>query len=235
MERDLSVAAGRFLIASAAMVLTIGCAGFPVPATRYFKEFLFVEVQETHVTQPGTGTIRRWRREAPPGFSFAMLAPREIGQEGFREGKVVETSLKAVIEVGKELQAKIAVFVAPPEFTTSRGNKAAVKEFLLGVRKRFDRVVWEAPLAWDPDDAESLAADAGVVAARDPLIHGLSKGAVAYYRLPGPAGHKSRYEDPAIEKLATIASGAKHKDATYVFTNVDMFADAKRFKKAVKG
>ena len=69
------------MIASGAMILTIGCAGFPVPATRYFKEFLFVEVQETHVTQPGTGTIRRWRREAPPGFSFAMLAPREIGQE----------------------------------------------------------------------------------------------------------------------------------------------------------
>ena len=57
---------------------------------------------------------------------------------------------------------------------------------------------------------------------------------VAYYRLPGPAGHKSRYEDPAIEKLAAIAKEAKHKDATYVFTNVDMFADAKRFKKAMK-
>ena len=57
---------------------------------------------------------------------------------------------------------------------------------------------------------------------------------IAYYRLPGPAGHKSRYEDPAIEKLAEIAKDAKHKDATYVFTNVDMFADAKRFKKALK-
>jgi uncharacterized protein YecE (DUF72 family) len=216
------------------MTLTIGCAGFPVPATRYFKEFLFVEVQETHVTQPGTGTIRRWRREAPPGFVFAMLAPREIGQEGFREGKVVETSLKALSAVGKELAAKTAVFAAPPEFTASRGNKAAVKEFLHGIKRRFDRIVWEAPPTWDPDDAEAIAADAGVIAARDPLLHGLSKAPVAYYRLPGPAGHKSRYEDPAIDKLADIASGAKHKDATYVFTNVDMFADAKRFKKLVK-
>ena len=62
----------------------------------------------------------------------------------------------------------------------------------------------------------------------------LTDAPVAYYRLPGPAGHKSRYEDPAIEKLAAIAQEAKHKDATYVFTNVDMFADAKRFKKALK-
>ena len=221
-------------MAGPASTITVGCAGFPVPATRYFKEFLFVEIQETHHALPGMGTIRRWRREAPKGFEFAMLAPREIGQEGFREGKVVETALQTLLEVGKELEATTAVFVSPPELTSSRANKAAVKEFLLGVRKKFDRVVWEAPRGWDPDDAAGLAADVKGIPARDPLSHGPLDAPVAYYRLPGPAGHKSRYEDPAIEKLAALASAAKHKDATYVFTNVDMFADAKRFKKSMK-
>jgi len=214
--------------------ITVGCAGFPVPATRYFKEFMFVEIQETHHALPGMGTIRRWRREAPDGFTFAMLAPREIGQEGFREGKVVETALKSLLDVAKELEATTAVFVSPPELAQSRSNKAAVKDFLQSVRKKFDRVVWEAPTTWDPDDAAGLALDVKVVPARDPLAHGKLEAPVAYYRLPGPAGHKSRYEDPAIEKLAAIAKDAKHKDATYVFTNVDMFADAKRFKKAMK-
>ncbi len=215
-------------------MITIGCAGFPVPATRYFKEFLFVEVQETHVTLPGTGTIRRWRREAPEGFVFAMLAPRDIGQEGFRDGMVTETALKNLVEVGKELDASIAVFVAPPEFAANRTNKAAVKEFLTGVKKKFAHIVWEPPPAWDPEEAAALAAEAGAVASRDPLQHGTTKAAYAYYRLPGPAGHKSRYEDPAIEKLAELAKNAKNKDATYVFTNVDMFADAKRLKKSLK-
>jgi uncharacterized protein YecE (DUF72 family) len=195
---------------------------------------MFVEIQETHHALPGMGTIRRWRREAPKGFEFAMLAPREIGQEGFREGKVVETALKSLLDVGKELDATTAVFVSPPELASSRANKAAVKDFLTSVRKKFDRVVWEAPTTWDPDDAASLAAEVKVVPARDPLSHGKLDAPIAYYRLPGPAGHKSRYEDPAIEKLAAIAKDAKHKDATYVFTNVDMFADAKRFKKAMK-
>lgn len=195
---------------------------------------MFCEIQETHHALPGMGTIRRWRREAPEGFEFAMLAPREIGQEGFREGKVVETALKTLLEVGKELDATTAVFVSPPELTSSRTNKAAVKDFLQSVRKKFDRVVWEAPTTWDPDDAASLAMEVKVIPARDPLSHGKLDAPVAYYRLPGPAGHKSRYEDPAIEKLAAIAKDAKHKDATYVFTNVDMFADAKRFKKAMK-
>ena len=215
-------------------LITMGCAGFPVPATRYFKEFLFLEVQETHVTLPGTGTIRRWRREAPEGFKFAMLAPREIGQEGFREGKVIESALKSLAEVGKELDARTAVFVAPPEFTTGRANRAAVKDFLIAVKKMFDRVVWEPPPSWDPDDAGALAAEAGAIATRDPLAHGPTSEPIAYYRLPGPAGHKSRYEDPAIERLAEIARVAKNTDATYVFTNVDMFADAKRFKKTMK-
>jgi uncharacterized protein YecE (DUF72 family) len=221
-------------MAAAQPMITVGCAGFPVPATRYFKEFTFVEIQETHHALPGMGTIRRWRREAPNGFEFAMLAPREIGQEGFRDGKVVETALATLLEVGKELDARTAVFVSPPELVQNRANKAAVKEFLQQVRKQYARVVWEAPTTWDADDAAALAIDVKVIPARDPLAHGKLDAAVAYYRLPGPAGHKSRYEDPAIEKLAALAEDAKHKDATYVFTNVDMFADAKRFKKALK-
>jgi len=215
-------------------MITVGCAGFPVPATRYFKEFMFVEVQETHVSMPGPGTIRRWRREAPQGFQFALLGPREVGQEGFRDGKVIETALKAIEGVADELEARTAVFAAPPEFSGSRTNKGVLKDFLQNVRKRFDRVVFEPAPGWDLDESDGLTEEVGALTSRDPLTNGLSKKPVAYYRLHGPAGHKSRYEDPAIERLAEIARDAKHKDATYVFTNVDMFADAKRFKKALK-
>ena len=216
-----------------ARVITIGCAGFAVPATRYFKEYHFVEIQETHRAIPGSGTIRRWRREAPEGFEFALLAPREIGQEGFRAGKVVETALKTLEEVAAELEAKTAVFVAPPEFASQRANKVALKDFLTQVRKSsFDRIVFELGAGWEPDASDALADETGTLAARDPLHAAASKRSVAYYRLPGPAGHKSRYEDPAIERLAEIALETHHEAAHYVFANVDMFTDAKRFKKA---
>ncbi len=207
-------------------MITIGCAGFPVPATRYFKEFLFVEVQDTHVTQPGTGTIRRWRREAPPGFSFALVGPREIGQEAFRDGKVTETALKNMVSVSQELEAHTAVFVAPPDFASSRANRTAVKELLTSVKKKFERIVWEAPPSWDPGEAAALAQEAGATAARDPLLHGSTTAAQGYNSLAGPAGHKSRDEDPANEKLAEIELDQKNEQATYVFTNVVMFADA---------
>ncbi|MEZ4440270.1 MAG: DUF72 domain-containing protein [Polyangiaceae bacterium] len=215
-------------------MITVGCAGFPVPATRYFKEFGFVEVQETHLSLPGRGTIRRWRREAPDGFRFALLGPRNVGQEGFRVGKVTETALESIEGVADALQAQTAVFVAPPEFNASRTNKTVLKEFLSAVRERFDNVVFEPCEGWDLDELDELAEGVEAVVARDPLVQGLSKRDIAYYRLHGPAGHKSRYEDPAIEKLSEIAADAGHEVATYVFTNVDMFADAKRFKKALK-
>jgi uncharacterized protein YecE (DUF72 family) len=214
-------------------MMVVGCAGFAVPATRYFKEYLFVEVQETHLAVPGPGTLRRWRREAPRGFEFALLGPREIGQEGFRDGKVIETALRTLGEVAHELEARTAVFVAPPDFPNTRANKAALREFLKNVRKQFDTVVWESGPAWKADEADDLAKETDTLAARDPLQHGLSKREIAYYRLPGPAGHKSRYEDPAIDRLADIAQGGLAQNATYVFTNVDMFADAKRFKRAM--
>lgn len=212
-------------------MITVGCAGFAVPATKYFKEYLFVEVQETHLAVPGPGTVRRWRREAPAGFEFALLGPREAGQEGFRAGKVIETAMRTVSEVAAELEARTVVFVAPADFAPSRGNRAALKDFLVAVHEKFERVVFECP--WPPDEADALAEDTDTLASRDPLLHGLSKRPAAYYRLPGPAGHKSRYEDPAIEKLGEIAASATEQNAIYVFTNVDMFADAKRFKRAL--
>lgn len=215
-------------------MITVGCAGFPVPATRYFKEFSFVEVQDTHVSTPGPGTVRRWKREAPAEFRFALLGPREIGQEGFRDGKVIETALKTLESIGQELDARTAVFIGPPEFQNNRVNKTILQEFLSNVKKRFDLVVFEPGAGWDPDECDALAHEVGTLAARDPLTQGISKLKAAYYRLHGPAGHKSRYEDPAVERLGELARGAKHDVATYVFTNVDMFADAKRFKKTLK-
>lgn len=214
-------------------MITVGCSGFAVPATRYFKEYEFVEVQETHRSVPGPGTIRRWRREAPQGFEFALLGPREISQESFRSGKVIETALKTLESVKEELHAEVAIFLAPADFSYTRPNKAALREFLEAVRSRFATVVFDAGPAWDSDEADALAEDTQTLAVRDPLQHGVSKRKRAYYRLPGPAGHKSRYEDPAIERLAEIARAAEHEHAHYVFTNVDMFADGRRFKKAV--
>lgn len=191
-----------------------------------------MEIQETNLAVPGPGTIRRWAREAPEGFEFALLGPREVIQENFKPGKVVEAALEGLASARDQLNATTAVFVAPPEFTANRANKNNLREFLKLVRPQYQRIVFEVP-AFKPDDADALAEETDTLASRDPLQHGLSKRPEAYYRLPGPAGRKSRYEDPAIEELAEIASGGLDQKAHYIFANVDMFSDAKRFRKSL--
>ncbi len=213
-------------------MITVGCAGFAVPATRYFKEYRFVEIQETQLAVPGQGTLRRWQREAPTDFNFALLGPKEIGQDAFRDGSVLKTALDGLRGVASELKAHTVVFLAPADFTQNRANKSALKAFLGQTKALFGSVVFDAGPCWKPDDADSIAEDTGTIAVRDPMQQGISKRKVAYYRLPGPAGHKSRYEDPAIDKLAEIAKSSSKQQATYVFANVDMFTDAKRFRKA---
>jgi uncharacterized protein YecE (DUF72 family) len=215
------------------MGIVVGCSGFSIPASRYFKEFPYVEITETLISVPGSGTVKRWRREAPSTFAFALLAPREIAQEGFKESKVTEVALGTLLSVKKELSAETAVFVVPPEIASQKALRAAASAFLTKVKKKFARVVLDAA-HWDPDEVEEVAAAAKALPARDPLAHGLSKAKVAYYRLPGPAGHKSRYEDHSMEKLGELAASATHHtEATYVFTNVDMTQDAKRLMRAL--
>jgi uncharacterized protein YecE (DUF72 family) len=214
-------------------MITIGCAGFPVPATTYFKEFLFGEIQETHLGAPSMGNLRRWRREAAPSFRFSLLAPKDVGLSGFVEDEASTKALEAFFVVGAELKAEMAVFPTPPEFAENKANKALIKKFLARMQGKFPTVVWDPPASWDADDAAALAKEAGAIATRDPLVHGTTKDAFAYYRLPGPAGFKSRYEDASMERLTATVSAAKNKDAIYVFTNVDMYPDAKRLRKAL--
>ena len=156
-------------------MITVGCAGFAVPATRYFKEYRFVEIQETHLAVPGQGTLRRWQREAPTGFDFALLGPREVGQEAFRDGSVLETALAGLRGVAGELKARTVVFLAPQDFAQNRANKSALKAFLASAKGVFGGVVFDAGPNWKPDDADSLAEDTGTIAVRDPLQQGLSR------------------------------------------------------------
>lgn len=71
-----------------------------------------------------------------------------------------------------------------------------------------------------------------ILVARDPLRHPpFGKVARGYYRLPGPAGFKSRYEDPALDQVAEAIQATHSAETFVVFSNVDMYADSKRLRR----
>ena len=217
-------------------MLQIGCSGFPVPATRYLREFMLEEVADTHLGVPGPALVRRWRRESPEGFLFTALAPRELTAEGFRRTSATDTAWDGFLPVVRELSARSVVVVSPPDLAVGKASRAAVRAFFEALAPReLPALVWEPPPTWEIKEAESAVRELGVLVARDPLRHPpFGKVARGYYRLNGPAGHKSRYEDPAIELIAEVVNATQSSETLLVFANVDMYADAKRLRRSVE-
>ncbi len=50
----------------------------------------------------------------------------------------------------------------------------------------------------------------------------------AYVRLPGPAGHRSRYDDDAITQVAEHCRSLTAETVVCVFRNIDAFANAQQ-------
>src|SRR5262245_35400529 len=199
-------------------MIRVGCAGFSIPQTRYFREFMLLEVQETHTGVPGEGTLRRFQREAPEGFVFTMLAPRDPA--GFSDSKEWRQHLTGVLAFGKALGVEVLVFLSPPEYAPTKPNRAQLRAFFEKLPRRGLTFVWEPPPGWSKTESAAIGSDNDLIVAVDPLaVSSFDKGR-AYFRMPGPAGRRSRYEDGALQDLAGCCRQVE--DVTVVFANADM-------------
>jgi uncharacterized protein YecE (DUF72 family) len=217
-------------------MLLVGCSGFPVPATKYLREFMMVEVADTFLGVPGPALVRRWKREAPQGFVFTAVAPRELTLDAFKPSGAADAAWEAFLPVCRDLDARAIVVTTPPEIVAGkvvRGNARGMFERI--AKKGLPPIVWEPPPSWELKDAETTVKDLGVLVCRDPSRHApFAKGSLAYYRLPGQAGHKSRYEDPPLEHAAKTLRETQIESVYAVFANVDMYADSKRLRSLIE-
>ncbi len=211
-------------------MIVVACSGFPVPVSRYWREFLAVEISETELGIPGAGTVRRWLREAPEGFTFTLLAPKELSAAGFELNPTQDRLVKEIETLCKSMGAHAVVFAAPVEYLCNRASKSAVKKFIEALPARFPRAVFSLP-GWKLADVRALiGTKKNVYAAYDPLLETppASKSDFVYLRLLGPAGHRSRYDEGSLEKIVSHVESLKAKDIVCVFHNIDMHANASR-------
>jgi uncharacterized protein YecE (DUF72 family) len=208
----------------------VACSGFPVPVSRYFREFEGVEISETELGIPGAGTVRRWLREAPEGFVFTLLAPKEIAVGGFQLIAANEKLIKEVGALCKSMNALAVVFAAPPEFLPTRPNKSAVKKFVESLPARYPKAVLSLGGFKLADTLACMDPKKNVIAAYDPLQDDppVGKGELTYIRLPGPAGFRSRYDEGSLERVVAHVKASKAKSTVCVFHNIDMHANASR-------
>lgn len=212
-------------------MLYVACSGFPVPVSRYWSLFPAVEISDTELGIPGSGTVRRWLREAPEGFAFTALAPKEIAASGFAKTKENKALVEAFGDFAETLGARAVVFQAPEDFKATKATKAAVKAFVTWLPKQLGgadgpRIILDFP-GWKPSEV-TAAGGKRVIAAYDPLQDEPPKDAgFAYLRLPGPAGHRSRYDEETVDKIVAVCQRVKDdvETAFCVFRNIDMQAN----------
>ncbi len=215
-------------------MLFVACSGFPIAVSRYLAEYRAVEISDSEIGIPGTGTLRRWQREAPEGFVFTALAPAVIGASGFAESGESDQALKAILSFCKKLGAIAVVFRVPEEVPWSRGVATRAKKLLSGVRSAKTAPVLDAP-HWTASQVEKICEGAGAVAARDPLtLPSAPSGELAYLTLPGPAGYRSRYDEESLAQVADVCRRSTAKTTMCVFRNIDMDANGRTLLELVE-
>jgi uncharacterized protein YecE (DUF72 family) len=208
-------------------MFVVACSGFPIAVSRYLQEFMAVEIADTEIGIPGTGTLRRWLRESPDGFVFTVLAPQEIGGSGFAPGGETDQALKNILSFCKKLEARALVFRVPEEVAYNRSVGGRAKKLLGNLPSGAPRAVLDAP-HWTQSQVDKICEATGAIAARDPLsLPEAPGGELAYLTLPGPAGYRSRYDDEAVEQIADVCRRSTAETTVCVFRNIDMEANAK--------
>jgi uncharacterized protein YecE (DUF72 family) len=216
------------------MSFFVACSGFPVPVSRYWKEFPAVEISDTEIAIPGAGTVRRWIRESPQGFAFTVLAPSSLAASGFRRTNENKELCDEVIKLARNLKAKAVVFAGDESFKHGKASRAALKSFITSLPENMPTPVFDLT-AWKPGDIASVCAKTIAVAAYDPLKSAEPPPtSFTYIRLPGPAGYRSRYDEESIDELTKHIKRLKLKEGFCVFANIDKQTNAAQLIKKLK-
>ncbi len=189
--------------------LKIGCCGFPVARSRYYKSFEVVEIQSTFYDFVEKKTLEKWRAEAPEGFEFVLKAfqfithsanlptykrakhidnlnPNKLGN--FQPTKEVFNCYETLLEYAEILKTKFIVFQSPASFKPEKENIKNMAKFFNNIERK------GLILGWEPRGKWSSATD--------------------------------------IE-LKTLAQKIKGKTGYIMFNNTTMLADSQRFAEMV--
>lgn len=248
-------------VAEPEQVVRIGCAGLPsgVSRTAYFQRLDLLEVDATFYEPPRDVALRRWRKEAPAGCAFTALAwqlvthdPATPGYErmttplapaargavgSFRPTAEVRAAWERTLAAARALGAESVLFQTPPGFSPSQANRDTMRRFFGEVVGEVPdlTLAWEPRGIWEPAQAGALAAELGLVYAVDPLQLEVPppEGDAAYFRLYGLGLYRNRIGDEHLDLLADMLE--PYPQAWVVFTNVEKYPDAQRFRKLLGG
>lgn len=203
----------------------IGTAGWSLPSAtrgafpdtgsqleRYAARFSCVEINSSFYRPHRVETYARWAASAPPGFRFAVKAPRTITHEARLQN--VREPLAAFVDQITALGSRLGPMLVqlPPSL---RFDVAVVEAFLSELSTLFrGDVVWEPRhLSWFDPAAERLLADHRIArVAADPARCPAARApggwrGFGYWRLHGsPRMYYTAYGEERLSPLSEALS-----------------------------
>jgi uncharacterized protein YecE (DUF72 family) len=208
-------------------MISIACSGFPIPVSRYFQEFDALEISDTELGLPGSGTVRRWLREASPDFVFSVVAPKQIAGSGFSLDPTMKQAVAGVASFAKTLKCQVVVFAATEDFKPSRANRTRLRAFAEHLAGKLKRPVFDLP-AWPRKEASNALSELDVCVAFDPLSDQPEpKSRFAYGRMAGPSGYKSRYDAASLDRVVELCKKSSAQHTFVAFRNIDRYENSK--------
>ncbi len=240
------------------MKIAVGTSGFPVARDRYFRALGAVEISSSFHRLPRLETAKRWKEEAPEGFSFLLQAwlpishspqspdfarvkppfeAREKLRAGhFQDTDVVARAWEATSAVAEALGAKIILFKTPSSFHPSADHLRDMYRFFKRIRRGERLLAWEPRGGgWEAAVLERIYRDLGLINACDPFGRAGRHGTVHYFRLAGK--REERRVDPGYRydqsELVELSRRCEGKPSYVIFDNHAMWEDARRFQGVV--
>jgi len=216
--------------------LRVGTCGFPVARDRFFSELDAVEITSTASRLPKIETAERWKSEAPPGFTFAVRAPREIGggDSPFRMTPALRKTVRDFGAVLAVLSPAFVVYDTSPVFYPSADHMRAMYGYFKGSGRGPWRIVWmPRGRQFETKLLTKIASDLKLMIGFDALRAEEAPRETRYWRLGGrwEGRRVSRgVSFPDTELRDAVSRCASGRESFLFLENAAMWRDARRLK-----
>jgi uncharacterized protein YecE (DUF72 family) len=213
-------------------MLHIGALLDRAPGRKYVGSLRFAELALRNPL-PRTNTLSSMRKALPAELVIALRAPRHavVSARGpLRDSPELTAGLAWLTEAADALQARAVIFSTPSELTPGARSRDLLRAYVEKLPRVPERhYVWAAQGAWEPEEAQALCRELGILRAFDPLETAASPGDAVYATLRA-MGHRAGFTYASLADAVSRTLVHAPKEA---FLSVDAersFEIAKRLK-----
>jgi uncharacterized protein YecE (DUF72 family) len=192
----------------------------------YAKRFDLLEIR-ADATAPSGQALRRWRKQVPPHFEFAVVAGKHVGQ--LKATSEMDQELATLKEAVNALEARCLVVQTPADVTPAQLWRERMARLLDQLPRDVTAIAWEPRGVWELDDAQRAAKKWGIVLVVDAARDEVPAGPMVYTRLRA-LGETRSFGESALARIVE-AIGPSRRDAYLVFETASALTECKTLRR----